>query len=623
TQMAQNIVLCWLAGARVIELKTIQAVDSLRIPRPCIDARTVGYNLEWSQELKLGQSYEEYVKASMLVEMLAASRVAGADPRFDRCLFDVSVGYDLDGIRSARVTGFIRAMLDARDAIEKFRREISSSRSDLGDLEYSTRIADTVTLSTFHGCPSGEIEQVVDYLMSEIGVDCAIKLNPTLLGPRVVYEILHDRFGYTDVVVPTTAFECDPTWTQAVDIIGRLDRRARSLGRHFAIKLTNTLLVENRSEFLPRSEKLAYLSGAPLHVLAMHLVRGFRQAFGGDLAISFSAGIDRVNYPDAVSIGVAPVTVCTDLLKQGGYGRLQDYVRSLSESMQSSEASSIGDFILRSRGRAAVALQQIDLGRRETSRLLWTHKLYESERLDGELPPDVYARWVAETKVLNTYDYVESLDHDPRYRSERARPARRSPRPLSLFDCATCDLCIEVCPNDALFRIPTIEPLIPRGSLVQTEAGWERRESGAVFLSRKHQIACFTDFCNDCGNCMAFCPDDGAPQQLKPRLSGSEAAWSEDPRDGFYIERDDGRSHVRGRIDGVEYALDVTRDEAIYVGRSFRLSSSTPLGLGSRFVGEGSGAIDLWPYALMDFLRRAALDTRFVNYVNSIPKGSQ
>ncbi len=61
TQMAQNLVLAWLAGCRVMELKTVQVKDELVIPRPCIDMRTVGYNVEWSQELRLDQSLEEYV----------------------------------------------------------------------------------------------------------------------------------------------------------------------------------------------------------------------------------------------------------------------------------------------------------------------------------------------------------------------------------------------------------------------------------------------------------------------------------------------------------------------------------------------------------------------------------
>src|SRR5262245_25736134 len=41
SQMAQNLVLSWLAGARILELKTVQRNDRLTIPRPCIDARNV------------------------------------------------------------------------------------------------------------------------------------------------------------------------------------------------------------------------------------------------------------------------------------------------------------------------------------------------------------------------------------------------------------------------------------------------------------------------------------------------------------------------------------------------------------------------------------------------------
>ena len=73
SQLAQNIVLSWLGGARIFELKTVQILDELDIPRPCIDMNNVGYNVEWSQELRLEQSLEEYVKGSMLIEILVAS----------------------------------------------------------------------------------------------------------------------------------------------------------------------------------------------------------------------------------------------------------------------------------------------------------------------------------------------------------------------------------------------------------------------------------------------------------------------------------------------------------------------------------------------------------------------
>src|SRR5438105_4963492 len=71
SQMAQNLVLSWLAGGRIMELKTVQVNDELKISRPCIDATNVGYNIEWSQELRIHEALREYVKGAMLIHMLA------------------------------------------------------------------------------------------------------------------------------------------------------------------------------------------------------------------------------------------------------------------------------------------------------------------------------------------------------------------------------------------------------------------------------------------------------------------------------------------------------------------------------------------------------------------------
>ena len=70
SQMAQNIVLSWLAGSRIMELKTVQVNDALTIGRPCIDAANLGYNIEWSQELAVADSLDQYVQGAMLVHML-------------------------------------------------------------------------------------------------------------------------------------------------------------------------------------------------------------------------------------------------------------------------------------------------------------------------------------------------------------------------------------------------------------------------------------------------------------------------------------------------------------------------------------------------------------------------
>ncbi|HUT65366.1 MAG TPA: putative selenate reductase subunit YgfK, partial [Spirochaetota bacterium] len=70
TQLTQNIIAAYLAGGRWIELKTVQLVDDLEIEKPCIDARDEGYNTEWSQELSLEESFDEYLKAWILLHFL-------------------------------------------------------------------------------------------------------------------------------------------------------------------------------------------------------------------------------------------------------------------------------------------------------------------------------------------------------------------------------------------------------------------------------------------------------------------------------------------------------------------------------------------------------------------------
>ena len=68
--MAQNIVAAWLAGARLIELKTVQTLDELDVHKPCIDVKDEGYNVEWSQELRVHQSFDEYLRAWVLIHAL-------------------------------------------------------------------------------------------------------------------------------------------------------------------------------------------------------------------------------------------------------------------------------------------------------------------------------------------------------------------------------------------------------------------------------------------------------------------------------------------------------------------------------------------------------------------------
>ena len=491
SQMAQNIVLSWLGGARLFELKTVQVLDDLVIARPCIDMETIGYNIEWSQELTIAQSLEEYVKAWMIIEMLRRWEPlheyvgdpdhGGPGPH----VFDMSVGYDLDGIRSDKVAGFIDAMVDASDEIERLRSQIpdDSVFARFRDLAFPTTVADTITLSTFHGCPPDEIEAIVEHLVAEHDIDVIVKLNPTLLGPDRVSTLVHDTLGYEYVELVPQAFEDDLAYERAITLIDELHRFALDHGHRFGIKLTNTLVVRNHKQWMP--DETMYLSGAPLHVLATAVLDELATALpgrlmipghdgddaatlvddrrGGDIMVSFSAGVNKDNLADTVAMGVRPASVCSDLLKPGGYGRLAPMLKALTAAVVESGAADLDGFRT-TRLAAARSGGHRDTAAAHLARV--TGDDLAIYHLDGN------------TKL------PRSVDHD-----------------LAMWGCVACNFCVTVCPNDAFFKVPTPAALAD-----------EIEDAG------RQQYLVFSELCNECGNCLTFCPENGDPAMIKPRL---------------------------------------------------------------------------------------------------------
>ncbi len=623
TQMAQNIVLSWLAGGRILELKTVQILDELKIPRPCIDMETVGYNVEWSQELKLEQSLEEYVKGSMLVEMLRASGRLELPPGRERVVYDMSVGYDLRGIQSPRVRAFMDGMMDASAIVERLRAQIPDEYRHLRDLDFQTKLSDTLTLSTFHGCPPEEIEQIIDFLLREVGLHCIVKLNPTLLGAERARHLLHDVMGYEDVRIPDTAFERDATWAQAVGFVERLRETATARGLGFGVKLTNTLIVHNHRGFFPASEKEMYLSGPPLHVLSMNLVAQFRERFGGSLPISFSAGIDRQNFADAVALGLVPITVCSDLLKPGGYGRATTYFKRLLSRMDELGATHVDDYVLRAFGHGQAALDAVPELDPE-ARAAAVAALGAGGDLREALTPEAYRRWVEAARVLNTATYVAQATADPRYgQTQNAKGPKKVDSHLVLFDCLTCDKCLPVCPNDANFRLAIPPGSIATSKLVRESGAWREVEGEPLTLAQKHQIGNFADYCNECGNCDVFCPEYDGPYVMKPRFFGTLEDWRELTHlDGFFFERAEGAAGVRawGRFTGAEFEALLPADggtlaELSGVGFAVRFDPADPPGTAS---GEASAEVDLTYYRILDALRTALVEGDEVTYAGSL-----
>ncbi len=408
TQLAQNLVAAWLTGARYMELKTIQTLDELEVSKPCIDMQDEGYNCEWSQELKIKQSFEQYLDAWILIHILRDKLGhAGHEPGV---IFNMSVGYDYVGIMQENVQWFFRKMADASQELNQKLKEIRDIYPRAMTLHISPQISDNITLSTMHGCPPDEIEKIGEYLLREKKLHTIIKLNPTLLGKEKLHAILKNS-GF-ETMVPDLAFEHDLKYPEAVGLITRLKKLAEEEEEKlsFGLKLTNTLESRNHKEVFPPNEEMMYLSGRALHPISVNLASLLQNEFNGLLDISFSGGADAFNTPDLIAGGLSPVTVCSDILKPGGYGRLHQYVDELQKAFAETEATDTNDFIAKKSG-------------------------LDTTGLTGQ-------------RLHSLSNYAGKTLNDKRYKKTNLRtPDIKTSRPLGYFDCIHAP-CVDTCPTN-------------------------------------------------------------------------------------------------------------------------------------------------------------------------------
>ncbi len=162
TQMAQNIIAAWLCGARYMELKTVQVLDKIAVTKPCIDMRDEGYNCEWSQELSLDGSYEEYLKAWVLIHVLHAHFGFAGSPGM---IFNMSAGYSMEGILSPTVQRFLDRMQNCGDDVRAMQRKLAKVWPGAADIDIPASMSDSLTISCMHGCPPDEVERIALYFL--------------------------------------------------------------------------------------------------------------------------------------------------------------------------------------------------------------------------------------------------------------------------------------------------------------------------------------------------------------------------------------------------------------------------------------------------------------------------
>ena len=327
TQLAQNIIASYYAGARFFELKTVQKMDgaelSACVNKPCILADDEGYNCEWSTELTVPDAMGEYIKAWFILHVIAKEFGLGAQDGFQ---FNISVGYDLAGIKGDKVNTFIDGMMEAKDTVifqecrkwlldnaDKFQ---NFTREDIEAIP--SNVCNSATISTLHGCPPQEIESIANYLLTEKHLNTFVKCNPTLLGYDFARKTM-DEMGYDYMVFGDFHFRDDLQYEDAVPMLTRLMKLSEELGLEFGVKITNTFPVDvTRNEL--QSEEM-YMSGKALFPLSISLAAKLSAEFAGKLRISYSGGADYYNIDKIVGCGIWPVTMATTLLKTGGYQR--------------------------------------------------------------------------------------------------------------------------------------------------------------------------------------------------------------------------------------------------------------------------------------------------------------
>jgi putative selenate reductase len=416
-------------------------------------------------------------------------------------------------------------------------------------------------------------------LLAELDCNVCIKMNPTLLGAGEVEHLLHDVMGYGEIQISPEAFAKDLQFDEALDLAPRLQRVAQAHGKHLAVKFSNTLVVKNHKSFF--SDETMYMSGPPLHVIAMNLVKKFRDRMKTSIPISFSAGLDAHNISTAVALNMVPVTTCTDLLRPGGYARLIRYLENLGAKMREVGASTISDYVKHYAGKEAAL--------------------------------------VAETTA------------NPRYGWERNKGVpRKIGSKLWLYDCINCDKCVPVCPNDANFVYETSAGATAYDNFELLPAGVRRVPGGVLQLAKAHQLANYADACNDCGNCDVFCPEDGGPYVEKPRFFGSLETYRKYAgRNGFYIDWQAeapappaSKATIYGTIAGEAYvlAIDQAADRAWFETQAavieIRLSDNQAVNWKPKAGVAPPRAIDMAPYLKLKLLVESVGDPRRVHFAN-------
>lgn len=600
TQMAQSILLSYLAGGRILELPTVR--DS--------HATDVNEAPERPQGLCLTDALREYVAGSMLIELFRHNHAFSGgqlDGLAGAVIYEISVSTDLAGVRKDEIRGFLDGMRAAGATVERLRAEIPREFSAAREHSFPSRISDTVALSTLSSHPAEEIEQTCEVLIAERDFNVLITMSPAMLGRKRLENLLKEVPGCTELRVDPQARDSGPSFDQAVELCRRLTHFARQRGWRVGFRFGPALPVRNQRDSATTGDGKAQLSDGPLYVIALTLADEFRRKVGPHVPVSLCAGISPANFPQAVACGCVPVSAGTDLLRSGGYGRLSSYGEALTREMQELNAVDVDEFILRRFGQEGEA-------RRRAAAELGT----------GAGADDLHRASVRWAGLLNTSIAAQTAREDLRYRAERHQGTAAHIGARTQTTVAPRDECIAACPNAANFAFLT--PVVSfdyHDLIVSPDGTWQDGPQRQFEINAEIQLACYADFCDECGNCKAFQPEPRGPYADKPSFFGDVESWQRAaPRDGFVVKEQHEGGWIRGRLKRAEYQLAFVRQSQQYlyddgvVAAFFSGWGHEAINVRLQKTLSADHHLDMGVYHTLRYLREGVLDPRRINQIN-------
>ena len=231
---------------------------------------------------------------------------------------------------------------------------------------------------------------------------------------------------------------------------------------------------------------------------------------------------------------------------------------------------------------------------------------------------------VAWAGVLNTSIVAQMVREDPGCRAEKDVGAPVRTDLHSDADEAGHDERLLACPNAANFAYPT--PVVSfdyHDIIVLPDGSWREGFERRFEIIADQQIACYADFCDECGNCEAFRSECDEAYIDKPSFFGSMESWQQAaPRDGFVVREQPEGGWIRGRIRGAVYQLTFVRQTQQYVYDDGVVEALLS-GWGHQIISirllttlTAEHRLDMGVYHTLRYLRDGALDQRRVNPVS-------